>query len=338
MIETLRQLCNARGVSGSECAAAAIAGKLLSDYAQVSVDKNGNVIGTLGNANADFTIMLDAHLDQIGLIVTDINADGFIKAEPCGGVDRRVLQGTMCVVLGKQEIPCVVCCLPPHLSDGGEDAAVAAKDLWLDTALPPDTVKQLVCPGDRIVFHCAMKKMLGTRITGPALDNRAGVACLLHCAKQLSRETPGCKVVILFSTQEETSAGGAKTASFLQAPDEAIVVDVSFARQSGVQPGKSGVMGKGGMIAVAPTLSKKMSDRLIVAAKNNRIPYQLEVMGSATGTNADAVSMTKGGIPTALLSIPLKNMHTQGEIVDLCDIKATADVLTAYVLERGRMV
>lgn len=183
MIETLRQLCNARGVSGSECAAAAIAGKLLSDYAQVSVDKNGNVIGTLGNANADFTIMLDAHLDQIGLIVTDINADGFIKAEPCGGVDRRVLQGTMCVVLGKQEIPCVVCCLPPHLSDGGEDAAVAAKDLWLDTALPPDTVKQLVCPGDRIVFHCAMKKMLGTRITGPALDNRAGVACLLHCAK-----------------------------------------------------------------------------------------------------------------------------------------------------------
>lgn len=145
-------------------------------------------------------------------------------------------------------------------------------------------------------------------------------------------------MVILFSTQEETSAGGAKTASFLQAPDEAIVVDVSFARQSGVQPGKSGVMGKGGMIAVAPTLSKKMSDRLIVAAKNNRIPYQLEVMGSATGTNADAVSMTKGGIPTALLSIPLKNMHTQGEIVDLCDIKATADVLTAYVLERGRMV
>lgn len=338
MIETLRQLCSARGVSGSEDAAAAVAGKLLSDYAQVSVDKNGNVIGILGDTNADFTIMLDAHLDQIGLIVTDINADGFIKAEPCGGIDRRVLQGTMCVALGKQEVPCVVCCLPPHLSDGGEDTAVAAKDLWLDTALPPDMVKQLVCPGDRIVFNCVLKEMLGTRVTGPALDNRAGVACLLYCAKQLSQETPKCKVVILFSTQEETSASGAKTASFLQTPDEAIVVDVSFARQSGVQPGKSGVMGKGSMIAVAPTISKKMSDRLIAVAKNNRIPCQLEVMGSATGTNADAVSITKGGIPTALLSIPLKNMHTQSEIVDLCDIKATADIITAYILERGRMI
>ena len=131
--ELLFSLCTARGVSGTEHAAAGIAGEYLGKYAQVEEDINGNLFGVLGDLDASFHILLDAHLDQIGLIVTGIDSKGFLKAEPCGGIDRRVLQGSPFIVLGKEEVPCVCGCMPPHLSDGGEDKPIAADALWFDT-------------------------------------------------------------------------------------------------------------------------------------------------------------------------------------------------------------
>lgn len=335
MKELLFSLCTARGVSGTEHAAAQLAGDYLRKYAQVEEDKNGNLFGSMGNLDSAFHIMLDAHLDQIGLIVTDIDGKGFIKAEPCGGIDRRVLQGSPFVVLGKEEIPCVCGCMPPHLSGGGEDKPIAADALWFDTGLPADKVKEHVCLGDRIVFDCEPKQLLGTRVSCAALDNRAGVAVMLRCAEKLSGERLACKVTVALTAQEEISGSGARTAAFAEYPNEAIAVDVSFARQSGVTAEKSGMMGKGGMIAIAPVLSGEMSKKLIAIANENNIPHQLEVMGAATGTNADYISSARGGIKTALISVPQRSMHTQAEVVDLNDIEAAADLICAYVLERS---
>lgn len=335
MKELLFSLCTARGVSGTEHAAARLAGDYLRKYAQVEEDKNGNLFGLMGNLDSAFHIMLDAHLDQIGLIVTDIDGKGFIKAEPCGGIDRRVLQGSPFIVLGKEEIPCVCGCMPPHLSGGGEDKPIAADALWFDTGLPADKVKERVCLGDRIVFDCEPKQMLGTRVSCAALDNRAGVAVMLRCAEKLSGERLACKVTVALTAQEEISGSGARTAAFAEYPNEAIAVDVSFARQSGVTAEKSGMMGKGGMIAIAPVLSGEMSKKLIAIANEKNIPHQLEVMGAATGTNADYISSARGGVKTALISVPQRSMHTQAEVVDLNDIEAAADLICAYVLERS---
>lgn len=335
MKDLLFSLCTARGVSGNEHGAGCVAKEYLSRYADVTEDRSGNLFGVLGDPGGKYHILLDAHLDQIGLIVTRIDEKGFIKAEPCGGIDRRVLQGSPFLVLGKEEVPCVCGCMPPHLTEGGEDKPIPADALWFDTGLPAGQVEELINPGDRIVFDSSPKELLGSRVSCAALDNRAGVAAMLRCAEKLSREKLPCKVTVALTAQEEISGSGARTASFAKYPNEAIAVDVSFARQSGVTAEKSGAMSKGPMIAVAPTISKDMSKALIAVANEKEIPHQLEVMGAATGTNADYISSARGGVKTGLVSIPLRSMHTQAEVIDVNDIEACAELICAYVSERS---
>lgn len=335
MKELIFNLCKSIGVSGDESAAAKAALQVLKQYSDASVDNNGNVIAVLGDKDSNYTVMLDAHLDQIGFTVTFIDERGFIKAEPCGGIDRRVVQGSLFTVLGKKQVSAVACCLPPHLSDGGEDSAVSADNLWFDTGLSPNEVKQLISVGDSVIFNSTPQTLIKSRVTAPALDNRAGAAAVITAAQLLSEASLNCKVVIVLSVQEETTTSGAKTSSFCVYPDEAIVVDVSFAGQYGVPPEKSGEMGKGPMIGIAPSLDRGFSQELINIARDKNINYQTEIMGGATGTNADGISNTKGGIKTALISIPLKNMHTPCEIVDIDDVKQTAKLIYEYITERS---
>lgn len=335
MIDLLRRLCGAQGSSGDENDVAQVVKKELAPYGEVTIDQNGNVIASIGNPFASKHILLDAHLDQIGLVVTHIDDEGFIKAASCGGMDQRVLIGSRVKLYGKQEIPGIVCCMPPHLTKGGEDQVPTVEQLAIDTGLPGDTVKNLIRPGDRILFASPLQKLLGQRVTSPALDNRAGVASLIRCAQLLSGQVLSCHVSFLCSAQEETGGAGAKTASYALNPDEAIMVDVSFGEQPGVSPEKSAKLGEGTMIGIAPTLSKEVSDRLLSLAKETSIPYQLEVMGGSTGTNADEVSTARGGVPSGLLSIPLRNMHTQAELIDLRDIESTARLLAEYIIKGG---
>lgn len=338
MEDILFEMCKAFSVSGTEEKALEQAEKYLSPIANVSRDANGNLTAVLGDIGSDYNIMLDAHIDQIGLIITDIDENGFLKADGCGGIDRRVLAGSAVKVLGSQELLSVVCCLPPHLSDGGEDAAMAADSIWLDTGLDKETVEKTVSPGDRAVVYSKPVKLLGTRVTASSLDNSAGVAALIKCAQGLAEKKLNLKVTVLLSSREEVGFAGAKTGAFALYPDEAIVVDVSFAKQPGVAPDQCKAMSKGPMVGISPTLDKSISKKLIDISVKNNIPYQLEIMGGKTGTNADVISVTKSGIKTGLVSIPLKNMHTQAEIVDLADIENTANLLKDYIIERSAQV
>lgn len=335
MINLLRSLCGAQGSSGKEDQAAHFVAAELSYYAQVNTDHNGNVIATMGNPSASRHILLDAHLDQIGLIVTHIDDEGFIRAASCGGMDRRVLMGCRVQLCGKKNITGVVSCLPPHLTKGGEDSLPAMDQLAIDTGLPAEAVREIIQPGDRILFSSTFTQLLGQRISSPALDNRAGVAALIRCVQLLSGKELPCRLTILCSVQEETGGAGAKTAAYTLHPDEAIMVDVSFAQQPGVSPEKAAKLGEGTMIGISPTLSREITNRLMELAKAEDIPYQLEVMSGPTGTNADEVTGARGGIPGGLLSIPLRNMHTQAEIIDLRDVEATAQLLASYVAKGG---
>lgn len=331
--EIIFNLCSTSGVSGSEDPAVNATEKYLESFAEVSTDSNGNLFAVLGNLNAEKTILLDAHIDRIGLIVTGIDKNGFVKVDKCGGVDIRTLQDSSLVLQSNPELVGTVCCMPPHLSDGKEDTAVSIDKTYVDFGMTEEEVKKHIKIGDVLTFNTEPKMLLNNKISAPALDNRCSVASLIRCAELLSKEQNlEYKVVIMLSVQEETFGTGAKTGAFSVNADEAIAVDVSFASQPDVTGQYSKVeLSKGPMICISPILNRAMSDRLIEIAENSKIPYQLELISGATGTNADNIAVTKSGVKTSVVSIPQRYMHTPNEVVSLDDVENTAKLIYEYI-------
>lgn len=256
--------------------------KELSKYAKAHIDRMGNVVAKMGKPGAGIHILLDAHIDQIGLIVTDIDKHGFIKVNRSGGIDRRVLPGSPVTIYGREVLSGIVCCTPPHLSDGSDDKIVSADKMAVDAGLSKEEADCLIHPGDRIVLHAAPKSLLGTRVTSAALDDRAGVASLIRCAQLLAGAELNCELTILCSGREEVGGQGAVTGTYAVNPTHAIAVDVSFAEQPGVPPEECGKLGGGPMIGISPALNRVMTDELIETAKKSHIPYNVEVMGGST--------------------------------------------------------
>lgn len=335
MKDLIFRLCSSIGVSGNELSATCIAAKELQKYASVETDCNGNLIASMGKLDSQKHILLDAHIDQIGLVVTYINDKGFIKIAPCGGIDRRIMLGSTIQTTNGTPIYGVVCCLPPHLSDGGEDKVEPVDSLYVDFGMNKEKISEFIRVGDNLVVHSQPQELLNNRIAAPALDNRAGVAALIRCAEIISQFDLGCKVSILLSSQEEVGALGAITAAYRLEPTEAISVDVSFASQPSVADEKSGKMSYGPMVGIAPILSKEVTNTLVQLAKSNNIPYQFEVIGSSTGTNIDNIAVAKCGTKCGLISIPQRYMHTPVEVVCLDDIEQTAQLLSKYILSGG---
>ena len=326
------RLSEASGASGSESAAAELALSMLREYCPDGEIRSGNVIGTFGaNAGDKPLLVLDAHIDQIGFIVTDITDEGFIKFDKLGGIDRRLLPAQPVIVHGNRDIPGVICSMPPHLSDGAEVLAFA--DAAIDTGMSHDELSGIVSQGDSITFDVKCRSLLGNRITGGALDDRCGVAAILLALDKLKGEALRYNVAVNFSTQEELGERGAKIGAFTLDPDIALAVDVSFAMAQGENEKKCGYLGKGPMIGVSPSLSRNVTNELMRAAENSGIAYQTEVMNGLTSTNADRYSVSRGGAETCTVSIPLRNMHTPVEVIDLEDVKLTADLIAAYIKE-----
>ena len=330
--DILFSLCSVNAVSGDEAGMLDLCKSLLPDSAEVTSDINGNIIAVVGDKNADETLLLDAHLDQIGMRVTDING-GFLRAAKCGGLDSRVLQGSAVTVHGKRAIPAVISSTPPHLSDGNEGKACGIEKLWIDTGL--DELETLVSCGDAVTLSAEPKTLLNNRVSAVGTDNRAGVTALIRAAHMIEKIKANRKIILLFSSREEVNALGARTAAFSIDAQECISVDVSFARQPEGGYATPGVLGEGPMLCLSSTLDKELTMGIKALAEREEIRLQTEVCAGATGTNADHISVTKGGIRTALLSIPQANMHTQAEIVDLSDIENLARLLAAYALRGG---
>lgn len=331
--ELLLRLCAAPGLSGAEAQAVQAAEQELKKYGTISYDPLGNLVCHMGDPKAKRRILLDAHIDQIGMLVTSIDEKGFLRISPCGGVDRRALPGTPVTVFGKEALRGVVCCMPPHLSDGGEDKVVPVDKMAVDIGLSKEEAEQLVAPGDSILWQAEPRALLGNRVTASGLDNRTGVCVLLRCAQLLAEQPLTACVTVLLSTREEVGGQGAQTGAFAHEPQEAIIVDVSFAGQPGVPEQKSGKLQGGPMVGIAPTLDQRISKDLIRLAKEKNIPYQCEVMGGKTGTNSDSIGAVRSGVRCGMLSIPLRYMHTPVEVVDMEDVENTAQLLAAYVRE-----
>lgn len=330
---TIVSLSEAYGASGSESPAAEMAAEMLKEYCSDVKILNGNVIGNFRTETKGLPrLVLDAHIDQIGFAVTYITDEGFIKIGNIGGIDRRLLPAQPVVVHGKRDIKGVICSVPPHLT-GGSGKVLSFDDAAIDTGMTKAELEEIVSLGDSVTFDVKCRDLLGTRITGGALDDRCGVASILYALELLKNEKLAYNVTVVFSTQEEVGERGAKTGAFVTAPDVALAVDVSFAYAIGEDEEKCGKLGKGAMIGISPSLSREISDKLIAVSKKNDIPYQIEVMSGMTSTNADQYSVSRGGAKTCTVSIPLRNMHTPVEVIDVKDVELTAELLAAFAKE-----
>lgn len=339
--EILRTLTSAPGVSGTERGTAEQIAELMKPYArEIRTGPLGDLICTLAPGK-EKSVMLVAHMDKIGLVVTSIDEkSGMLRFAKCGGTDIRTLTASRVKVYGKRTLDGVVISVPPHLAKTGTDRkAVPAEESAVDCGLPYEEISRIVSVGDRIEVRLPFSELSEETVSSPYIDNTAGCAAVILAAKLLSEKELPCTVHAVFSTREEVGKAGAMTTAFALQPDEALVADVGFARQHDVSSVQATPAGSGAQIGYAPAVPKEMSETLKAVAEKNGIPYTTVVScrngGRTTGTDADVVSTAGQGVKTGIVTIPLKYMHTPVETVVLSDIEAAARLMAAFVLREG---
>lgn len=333
IIEDLNRLCCAAGCAGQGEIAETAMELLRPHVDEVVQDAMGNILALRRADMPDAPIvMLEAHLDEIGFLVTHIDEHGFIFVAPVGGVDKRVLAAQKVIIYGKQSFYGVFSSVPPHLSVG-DDKLPEIADMAIDIGLDAETARELIPLGSRVGFMPNFTKLNDSVISSKSLDNRSGMAAILHCLRQLRDRR--VNVAVAFSVQEELGCRGAAVAARKVCPDAAIVTDVSFALSKDADAKHCGEMHKGVMIGISPILDDGMRLEFCNLAESRHIPHQLEVMAETTGTNADAISTACCGVKTALLSIPLRYMHTPVETIAVSDIAAVGDLMAAWIEMKG---
>ncbi|MCL2033459.1 MAG: M20/M25/M40 family metallo-hydrolase [Oscillospiraceae bacterium] len=338
--ELLLKFSALTGVSGADTEAVKYAREMLSRLGKVQVSPLGSVICAireppLGKPH----IMLDAHIDETGMVVTFIEDSGFLRVGAYGGVDRRVLLSSPVIAhTANGPVNGVVCSIPPHLSKEN-DKNKTIDEIYIDIgASSKKEAEKLVKPGDYVTLKSNPAELLNGIVSGKALDDRAGCVVILKTLALLGEDLPDCGLTAVFSSMEEVGGGGAKTAAYDVNPTHAAVVDMSFAYTPDSERKDCGELKKGPMIGFSPVLDNGMSNMLCRLAEKNGIPFQAEVMGGKTGTNADWIATSRAGVKTALLSVPLKYMHTPVESVAIDDVENTAKLLAAFVKELAQEV
>lgn len=332
LYETINQLSTACGPTGFENAAAQAAlsaTKSLVDEAYL--DNMGNVVGILrcGKPNAK-KIVLDAHLDEVGMLVTGYE-DGFLRFTKLGGIDPRVLVGREVTILTEPAISGIIW----GDLDDDESKAAPMTELFIDTGLSEDTVKQRIPIGTPISYAEDVRPLGENAIAGKSLDDRSCFALILRAVELLRDRSRDVDVYVLGSVGEETDSRGAIAAVYAIAPDYAIAVDVTFGKSPDCTGDDCFRFGDGPVIGAGPNIANWMLRRMKDKAKAENIPYGVEVMAGSTGTNGWDIQILRAGIPTAILSIPLRYMHTPVEVIDMRDVEQAARLLAAFVENIG---
>ncbi|MBR1810646.1 MAG: M42 family peptidase [Clostridia bacterium] len=328
IFETVKKIAAIPSVSGNEEAALPLYKALLSPYTDnVFADSFGNIKAVFGNGD----ILLEAHADKIGMIVTHVYDEGFLKVAPVGGIDARVLPaGDFRVLTADGEVYGTAASVPPHLADADDDKkAKPVDETLLDVG--KDAAKK-VRLGDRVMYGGAPVKLANDRICSPYLDNSIGCVTILLAAEKLAEKGCLADITLCFTAQEETGLRGAGAAVYGENHNEVVVVDTTFADAPGIAAEHCGKLGGGPMIGFSPVLPALFSRYYRNLAEKLGIPHGSEVMGRSTGTNADVISKAGEGFRTALLSVPIRNMHTPSEICDVRDVENTATLIAEGII------
>ena len=274
-------------------------------------------------------LMLTAHMDEIGLMVSEV-CEGFILTETLGGIDYRPLLMQPVWVHGQQKLRGIFAAAPPHMTLNRKNYP-SGDELWIDVGLPADEVTSLVQVGDLVTFDAPPLELKGERLVSKSLDNRASVAVLTACLDELSRRQHAWDVAVVATVMEERGRQGAISAAFQTMPDLALAIDATFALQPGVSDDDGFALGSGPTIGRGPNFHPLLFKHLRDLAKAEDIKYQIEALPSDSGTDAWPIQVSRMGVPTALLSIPLRNMHTPVEMIDMSDLRWTLRLATAFI-------
>jgi len=328
----LSELTALSGPSGFERIVAERAVDLMRDCMdEAYLDRYGNAVGIrrCGVPNAK-RLLLDAHLDEIGLIVTGIS-DGFLRFRSIGSIDPRILPNQTLRLLTEPPRRGLVACLPPHLQNAGsQNEATPLEELWIDIGLTQEEAEALVPIGTPLVFESAFTELLNDTWASKAMDDRAGFVSLLWAMELLRDVQLDVDLYLMGSTREEVGGSGAAVSTFALAPDCCIAVDVTHGRTPDAPKDDTFSLGKGPAIGIGPNMTRWMSDRLIQKADDMELSWQAEVMGGSSGTNAWRMQISREGVATAVLSIPLRYMHTPNEVIKRQDLESTAKLIAAF--------
>lgn len=331
LARVLMELSGACGVCGDEREAVEKArGYLAPLVDETMVSPLGNLVGLRRSPRKDApTVLLDAHLDEVGLIVTG-HEEGLLRfSGGVGGVDSRLLPGLSVKVLTNPPVPGVIS-VPetPRETQKPFDA----EDMRIDCGLTAEQARE-VPVGTRVAYGTRPWKAGTDRICGKSLDNRACFTALLRALELTRDEALPVHVAVLGSVQEERGGLGALTATAALRPDAALVVDVTFGDSPDTPAEKGFPLGSGAAIGLSPVLDRRLSRFLQKLAVGIQIPYVQEIMETSTGTNSMHTQIAADGVPSALISMPLRYMHTPVEEISLRDVEAMAR-LTAEFLRR----
>lgn len=332
----LKSLITAPGLSGNEAPIRSLiqsAWQPLTDT--LSVSRLGSLHGLKRGSGPEPrpSLLLAAHMDAIGLMVTGV-VEGFLRVTEIGGLDDRVLPGQRVTVHGRQDLPGLIVQPPGHLIPAeAREGPVALQYLLVDTGLLPRQVERLVRVGDLISFAQEPLELTGEALAGHSLDNRASVAALTQCLEDLQSRAHAWDVWAVATTQEEETLGGAGTSAFQLRPQLAVAIDVTWARGLGAPEHKTFPLGKGPTLGWGPNIHPGLFKAFKELAERMEIPYAIEVMPRHSGTDAISMQVAAEGIPTMVVSIPLRYMHTPVEVVALKDIQRAGHLLAEFIAQ-----
>lgn len=343
-LQFLNQLLEAPSVSGYEEAASNVFLNYVAPYVyKTEVDVLNNTYAYAGNPEAETTIMVEAHIDEIGFQVLHISKEGFLYVRKNGGIDLCCIPGSQVQVLANDGtvIPGVIGKKPIHLISADDRKKAPDLDkLWVDTGLPVEEVRQRISVGDPVCFAPNVMMLGEHKITSKGLDDKIGVYVVAEVLRKLSRRKVNVKVCGVASSQEEVGCRGAVVGSANVVPDYSISLDVTFATDVPDCPAhKHGevILGKGVVITKHLDSNRKFAQLAEKVAQECKILHQLSANNSATGgTNAAKIQLSNTGVRSLLLSIPNRYMHTPAEICDMRDINAAVDLIVELVAEIGK--
>ncbi len=332
----LKELISAPGLSGYEKPVRHLieeTWKPLTD--ELSVSRLGSLHGLKRGEGTEPRpgILLAAHMDAIGLMVTSVVAD-WLHVTAIGGLDQRVLPGQLVTVHAREDLAGVIVQPPAHLlPEDAQEGPVALQYLLVDTGLSHAQLQRQVRTGDLISFEREPLDLTGETLAGRSLDNRTSLAALTQCLQELQARRHLWDVWVVASAQEEETLGGARTSAFQLRPHLAVAVDVTFGRSPGCPEHKTYPLDKGPTLGWGPNIHPGLYKSFKDLADRLEIPYQVEVMPRHSGTDAFAMQIVAEGIPSMVIGIPLRYMHTPVEVVAMKDITRTGHLLAEFIAQ-----
>lgn len=338
--ESLALLLDARGPSGFETEVAAAWRALADKFAERTwSDIHGSIFAQVGEGGRP-RVMLAGHIDEIGLMVHHIDDQGFLYVKEVGGWDPQVLVGQRVEILGSAgAVAGVIGRRAVHLIDRSDrDKAVKMKDLWIDIgASSAEEARKRVAIGDVAVIRSDTLELGEELVAARSIDDRIGAVVALEALRRVAEAGSTADVIAVATTQEEigyASGGGARTSSFELAPQVAIVIDVTHATDHPTLDAKEHgevKIGGGPVLSRGAVVNQVVFRRLVEAAEGEEIPFQVHASPGGSGTDADAIHVSRSGVATGIVSIPNRYMHSPNQIVSLRDVEHAATLIARFV-------